>query len=208
MNQARLAEQLGIDPGQVSRWATGKAVPHVQMVSRIEAILAADLSQSFAASVPEFELYVSAPIASLDDAALRGHHDEVSSVVEALADHVSALYWPGWPITKTYDLVAADIATERNFRIIAHCTALLYLQFAPIIRPSSALIELGFALGRRLKTTVIVKAGLEQAYMLENFGAVAASLSFLPKARLYTVRSVADACDLVGRNGRELLGLT
>jgi hypothetical protein len=76
------------------------------------------------------------------------------------------------------------------------------------VHPSSSLIELGCALGRRLKTTIIMQADLHQPFMLDGFGAVAASLSFLPKARVYTVRSVEHACDLITRNGRELLGLS
>jgi hypothetical protein len=43
--------------------------------------------------------------------------------------------------------------------------------------------------------------------VLENFGAVAATLDFLPNARVYRVKSVGDACDLITKNGRELLGL-
>jgi hypothetical protein len=43
--------------------------------------------------------------------------------------------------------------------------------------------------------------------MLDGFGAVAASLGFLPTARIYHVESVQDAVMLIARNGRELLGL-
>jgi hypothetical protein len=84
----------------------------------------------------------------------------------------------------------------------------MYLQFSEIVHPSSALVELGFALGRRLKTTLIIKRGLHNPYMLEGFGAVAASLSFLPQARIYSVNSTAEAEALIVRNGRELLGLS
>ncbi|MEZ5341205.1 MAG: hypothetical protein R2706_07095 [Acidimicrobiales bacterium] len=70
-------------------------------------------------------------------------------------------------------------------------------------------MELGIALGMRHKTTMIVHEDLVQPFMFGNgFGAVAAELDFLPKARIYTVSSVAAACELIDRNGRELLGLS
>lgn len=45
--------------------------------------------------------------------------------------------------------------------------------------------------------------------MLRGFGAVAAELKFLPKARIYAeVTSADDAASLIANNGRELLGLS
>jgi transcriptional regulator with XRE-family HTH domain len=206
-SQAKLARELHIDPGQVSRWVNGKAIPHSDTVARIGQILHANLSASFAASTPEYELYVAAPITGLKTEEVGPHNAAVNAVVKAASAQVNSLYWPGEQIRSISDLTAPDIATERNMQVLQHSAALLYLQFMEIVRPSSALVELGCALGWRLKTTVIMHADLIQPFMLENFGAVAATLSFLPKARVYKVKSVGDACDLITRNGRELLGL-
>ncbi len=205
--QAGLARELVIDQGQVSRWVNGKAIPHGETLTKIEGILGADLSTAFAASKPEYELYVTAPISGLKAEEVGPHHAAVSAVVTAASAQVNSLYWPGLGIQSAYDLTAPDIATERNMQILRNSSAVLYLQFMEIVRPTSALIELGCALGWRLKTTVIMQEGLTQPYMLGNFGAVAATLDFLPKARIYTVKSVGDACDLITKNGRELLGL-
>jgi len=92
-------------------------------------------------------------------------------------------------------------------QVLQRAAALLYVQFTEVTRPTSALVELGCALGWRLKTTIIMQTDLNQPFMFENFGAVAATVGFLPKARIYKVRSVGDACDLITRNGRPLLGL-
>lgn len=154
-SQADLARLLNVDPGQVSRWVHGKAVPHIDTVGRIEQELGADLSKPFETSTPAVELYVAAPITGLDLACVAAHHDMVAQVVAVAQGHVNSLYWPGETIRDISDLGAADITTEKNMTILAHCTALLYLQFDEIVRPSGALIELGVALGRRMKTTAI-----------------------------------------------------
>lgn len=208
MSQADLARLLSVDPGQVSRWVNGKAIPHIDTVGRIEQALNADLSKPFEESTPDFELYVSAPITGLDHGKIAAHHDMVAAVVEAASEHVNSLYWPGEAIRDRSDLGAADLITERNMSTLAQCPALLYLQFDDVIRPSGALIELGIALGRRMKTTLISTKSVELASMLDGFAGVAASVSFLPKAHLYSVASVDEACDLVRQNGRDLLGLS
>ena len=205
--QAGLARELHIDAGQVSRWVNGKAIPHRETVARIEEILSADLSVAFAASSPQYELYVAAPITGLNVNDISAHNTAVGEVVRAAGRHVNSLYWPGEKVRSTSDLTAPDITTERNMQFLQRSAALLYLQFMEVVRPSGALIELGCALGWRLKTTVIMQEGLNQPFMLENFSGVAASLGFLPKARVYKVKSVGDACDLITKNGRELLGL-
>lgn len=208
MSQADLARRLHVDPGQVSRWARAKAVPHIDTVGRIEDELGVDLSKPFEASSPDIKLYVSAPITGLTPSQIPAHHDQVAAVVEAARGHANSLYWPGEPIRSSSDLTATDIATERNMEALSHCTAFLFLQFDEIVRPSGALVELGLALGRRMKTTVIHLESVPVATMLDGFSGVASRVRFLPKARIYHVESVEQAVDLVRRNGRELLGLT
>jgi len=192
---------------QVSRWVNNKSVPHADTVGRMEEILGTDVSRAFAESLPAHELYVSAPITGLGPTLVEAHHDAVSLVMKTLETVVNSPFWPGAGIHGLNDLTAADIATERNFRVMAASPAFLYLQFEEITAPSSALIELGFALGKRIKTTVIRRSGLKQPFMLDGFGAVAERLNCLPQARLYTVDSAQGACELIRKDGRELLGL-
>jgi transcriptional regulator with XRE-family HTH domain len=208
-SQAELARELRIDPSQVNRWVNGRAIPQIDNVRRIQAFLNVDLSDSFAKSIPQHELFVSAPISAIATDEIAEHHDAVAMVVAAANEHVNDLIWPGDRIRDFADrrTAAADLATERNMRDLANCPAYLYLQFSEIIGPSSALVELGFALGRKMKVTIIVRHGLTSPYMLRGFGAVAARLSFLPEARIYEVDSPDDAASLIAGNGRELLGL-
>jgi hypothetical protein len=177
-------------------------------LTRLTELLGVDLAPFVELTAPPFELYVSAPITGLTESEIPGHHDSVSEVVAVLEPIVGGVYWPGSQIRGLSNLAAADLATEHNIKALSGCSAFLYLQFTDIVRPSSALIELGIALGRRLKTTLIVRRGIDLPYMMEGFQGVAASLTgVLPKARIYEVRSVAEAREKVSQNGRELLGL-
>jgi transcriptional regulator with XRE-family HTH domain len=210
MNQADLAREIPIDPSQVNRWVTGKAFPHIKNLHRVEEVLEVDLSQPFSESTPDHELFVSAPISGIAAEMVPHHHDAVAKVVEAARQHVNGLIWPGERIVTAANrhAAAADIATERNMTALFGCPAYLYLQFAEVLGPSSAYVELGFALGRKMKVTIIVQKGLTSPYMLRGFGAVAAKLKFLPEARIYTeVESPDEAASLIASNGRDLLGL-
>jgi len=207
MSQAELARALNVDPGQVSRWATDKAIPHAKTVRRIESLVGADLSEAFRRSTPSHELYVSAPITGLGAEVIGTHRHSVELVVTAARESVNSVYWPGEGINGRADLVAPDIATERNLKVLAGCPSFLYLQFEEVVQPTGALIELGLAMGRKCKTTIILRRGLRWPYMLDGLPAVAAGLPFLPQARLYEVDSVEAAAGLVSKNGRELLGL-
>lgn len=208
ITQAELARELNVDPGQVSRWATDKAVPHTGTVTRIEGIVQADLSDAFRRSTPTHELYVSAPITGLEDGGIADHRADVAKVVAAARLSVNGVYWPGEYINGRDDLVASDLATEKNLRTLAGCHSFLYLQFGDVVHPSGALIELGLAMGRKCKTTIILRRGLKWPYMFGGLPAVAAGLNFLPQARLYEVDSVEEAAGLVSKNGRLLLGLS
>lgn len=206
--QAKLAAELHVNPSQVSRWKQGEAVPHIETVGQIEGILDANLSSALEDSLPAHELYLSTPITGLGQKNVKAHHAQVAEVVEVLDQHVNKIYWPGQGIESTKDLEAPDIATLRNLKALEQSAALLFLQFRETHRPSGALVELGLALGMRHKVTMIVHEDVSQPFMFGNgFAGVAAELDFLPKARVYTVPSVAAACELVERNGRELLGL-
>jgi transcriptional regulator with XRE-family HTH domain len=112
--QSALARELHIDEAQVSRWVRGKAVPKINTVHRIEEILHARLIDSFSASTPDYELYVSAPIVGLGDDEIAQHQDAVAQVVYAARQHVNNLHWSGEQIRSRADLAAADLHTARK----------------------------------------------------------------------------------------------
>lgn len=206
--QQALADHLSIDAGQVSRWVRDHATPRRDTVDQIESYLNADLSAAFSASVPHFEIYVSAPITGLNEREIGDHHDAVAAVVESLRHHVMSLYWPGEAVRSSAELTAADITTERNMNALGRSQALVFLQFKEIVHPSSSLVELGVALGKRLKTTIFIAKAVQEPYMLAGFQGVAAAVSFLPKAHIYKVETPEEVCRMLAKNGREILGLS
>jgi transcriptional regulator with XRE-family HTH domain len=209
VSQARLAQQLNINQGQVSRWVHGKALPQTAHLHAAEEFLKVDLSAAYNKAKPTYELFVSAPISGLADEDIPEHHHAVAKVVEAVRPHVDGLTWPGQRVETAADrrYSAANLVTRQNMTDLHNCPAFLYLQFAEVIGPSSALVELGFALGRKMKVTIIVKKGLTSPYMLRGFGAVAAKLNFLPDAEVYEEESADSAAARIANNGREFLGL-
>ncbi len=208
MSQSDLARALPADAGLISKWINGHQSPGPANRRRLKEVLGLDLGISRPATRKTHELYVAAPITGLANGNIAVHHAEVSQVVAAARRHVPDVYWPGEVIHSTEDLVAPDIATEHNLDVLAKSQALIYLQFDELDGPSGALVELGIGLGRRVRTTIILREGLRTPFLLrEGFGAVAARHPSMPKARIYLVSSAAEAASLIERNGRELLGL-
>jgi transcriptional regulator with XRE-family HTH domain len=209
--QKWLAAQLGTNSPQVTRWVKNYQMPHRDTVRRIEELLDVELHEAFRDSLrlpepsPGYELFVSAPISGLSDAEIDAHRNDVTKVVDAAKQVVEAVYWSGEKVAHLHDLGAPDIATETSLKALANSRAYLYLQFAETIKPSGALVELGFALARKLKTTIIIKSNVPTPYMLEGFEGVAASLDFLPRVHIYVVDDVEDAIRYIGRHGDELL---
>jgi transcriptional regulator with XRE-family HTH domain len=200
-----------VNRAQVSRWVNGKAVPHIKTVRNIEQLLGVDLRKAFQRSIrtqepaQEYELFVSSPFSGLNNEAIQAHRRDVGGVVDAAKEVVDRVYWPGKEITSIDDLEAADLATESSLDVFDRCRAYLYLQFGEMVNPSGALVELGFALGRRLKTTMIIRKNVSVPYMFEGLQGVAARLRFLPEVHIYLVDDVDGAIRLIKRNGRRLL---
>jgi hypothetical protein len=190
-----------------------KAMPRLATVRDIQEILGVDLNEAFRhsllaskPSVSDYELFVSAPIIGLnDEAEINRHRDDVAKVVAAAENVVDKVYWSGKEVASFNDLGAPDIAAEASLEAFVSCQAYLYLQFAEMVNPSGALVELGFALGRRLKTTLIIKKDLRTPAMLEGFQGVAAKLGFLPETHIYVVDDVEGAVRLIQQSGGQLL---
>lgn len=207
MSQAALAKALKVHPSQVNRWVHGRAMPGMENLRTLEKLLKIDLSKVLTNPTRKYELFVAAPEGGLNPEDVADHHADVAKVLRAAREQVNGIYWPS-----EEDKTAADrtykaaLRTDQNLRVLNGCPALIYLQFANVVNPSSAYIELGYALGRKVKLTIMVKRGLMLPYMLHDFGAVGVGLR---EVRIFpNIASADEAAAMIASNGRELLGLT
>lgn len=203
--QSQLAREIHIDPSRVSLWVRNLAVPTPQHLALIDEKLGSTLVAMWSATSRGVDLYVSAPISGIDHSEIAAHNEKVASVVDVVRKYVPNVYWPGERILSYSELAEADITTEDNMKVLGDASALLYLQFADIIHPTGALIELGIALGRPIRTTVIVAPKLPTPYMLDVLPAVGVQKNFLPKARVYH-KTVKDTIALIERHKAVLFG--
>lgn len=208
--QGTLARLLNVSPSTVSRWISGKVTPDREEIERINKMLNSNLGGGDDVEVLRHELYVSAPIVGLaSDNRISRHHSKVSEVIASADRYVDNVYWPGLDVLSLAHLKAPDLTSERNLRVLFSAPAFLYIQLEKVTGPTSALIELGIALGLRKRTTIIIRDDLLRPFLLrQGFEGLPSSLGFLPKARLYPVASATAAADLIERNGRELFGLS
>jgi transcriptional regulator with XRE-family HTH domain len=207
LKQSELAKKLSIDEGQVSRWVHNHSAPSAAHLESIEQLLGEKLVYSASSGPAEYELYIAAPVTALPMSSVESHHDAVRQVVDTLQKHVAPLYWPGRDVRSLDDQWAPNLAARRDLRALCNSKAFLYLQFEDTVAPSSAMVELGIALGRRTKTTIIIGRDVKMPYMFEGFEGVAERLPQMPSAQIHHVASVEAACHLIDLNGRALLGL-
>jgi plasmid maintenance system antidote protein VapI len=208
VKQATIARVLEKNPSQISRLVHGRDQWTLEIATRVDNYLGTDLASMLLAQPEPYELYVAAPITGLAKGELADAHHEVGLVVTVLRRQLPRVYWAGENIRSEDDLKDADLATEENMATLATAQAFLYLQFREVEGPSSALIELGVALGRRTHTTIVMQRDLRRPFMLrENFEGTAGRIPQFPNPRFRAVHSVAQAVTLLERDGRQLLGL-
>lgn len=197
-----------VHPSQVTRWFSGRKRPSQDQIQSMERVLGCGLDGMFPSPAPAYELYLSSPITSIPPSKLRSHRAEVEMIAEAVREIVPNLYWPGDVIHSAKDLLAPNRATKRNFERLEDCRGLPYVQMDDTVGPSNCLVELGLALGRRMRTTVILKRDVNRPLMFQGLEAVAQGFKWLPNVQIHEVDSAEDACHLVRANGRSLLGLS
>ncbi len=202
-----LAREVGIASSALSKIINGKQELKLDLARKMDRVLGSKLAAAVEAAHKQIDLYVSSPITALGER-LPKQNQQVAQLVRFLRQEGYVVHWPGEKITSTRQLKAPDIATEENLIVLANSSALLYLQFEELVGPSGALVELGIALGKEIKTTVMVKKGLEKPFMLrQGFDAVAKRVGGYPDARIYDVDSVAHAETMIAESGRIMFGL-
>ena len=183
-------------------------MPPYDRIVEMERLLGCELMAFFQPQANEYEIFLSAPITSIPEELLAKHRSDVEAVADALKE-IATVYWPGEPIHSHDDLLASDKSTSANKRTMVRCHGLVFVQFAESTRPSNCLVELGIALGRRMKTTVFMQKDVSRPAMFRGLDGVAARNDQLPDIRIYgDLANAHEAVKMIRRNGRGLLGLS
>jgi transcriptional regulator with XRE-family HTH domain len=207
--QVWLADRLGVSETTVSRWMTDKTRPLREQAAKAAELLGEpEVLEVFDATKAPYELYLASPISGLRSTEVAAHRDAIEMIATEAETVTNGVYWPGRDIHSKTELAAADIVTRDNLEVLRHCHGLLYVQLADVTHPTGALVELGIALGRQIKTTVMIKRGVPLPFMLRNFEGVAARSPIMPDARVDFVDTAEDVVALIKRNGREIFGLS
>jgi hypothetical protein len=207
--QVWLAGRLGVTETTISRRVTGKTRPlREQAEAATELLNDPEVLEVFDLTNAPYELYLAAPISGLKSTDVSAHRDAIEQIASQAETVTNGVYWPGREIHSTAELAAADIVTRDNLDVLSHCHGLLYVQLTDVIHPTGALMELGIALGRKMKTTIMIQRGLPLPFMLRNFEGVAARSKIMPDARVDFVENAEDVVARIKRNGREIFELS
>lgn len=200
MTQAELARRVYVDPGQVSRWCTGRT-PLRGRYARAVATVLADHGVEIPLA-PTTRVFLSTPMAALGAEGYERQRADATAVYELLTRAAGPVYWPAGAIDSAARFEAPDIATERNLAALAEAEAFVLYQSAPVDRPSSCYVELGWAIASRKPVTVFASSEEDLPYMLRGFEVVAAR-----RDGRYRFHLAADAMRLLKIHGAELLGI-
>ena len=207
--QKWLADELYVDPSRVSRWATGDAIIPLAYGPKIDSLIKKNITQLIEEASLEdstdYDIFLATPMGSLCDNTYIERYQEIEALVTALRDNIGSVYWGGDSIATPEDFDVSDIGTENNIAALKKADAFVFVHYDSTPVASSALIELGIALGLKKPTTIFVSDISGLPHMMEGFAGIAERLKFLPRVRIYELGSSAEAIRLVKRSGREIL---
>lgn len=168
-----------------------------------------------------YDIYVSSPLTGLvdqkeepgivgrsSDETLAEANSKVGEIVTYLISLGYRVFWPGENITSVTHLKKPHTTTYENLKVLLVTDGFLYIQLNEVIRPTGALIELGIALGRRIKTTLLLSPGVTLPFMLRGgFEKNMERFPEFPDAQVDEVDSVSDIKTRIANTGPAYFGL-
>ncbi|WP_390178718.1 transcriptional regulator [Microbacterium sp. MTN4-26] len=208
--QSALASELGMSAPRLSKFVNGHQPWTEDLARQIDNSLGGtEFSDALKRMRQRFDLYLATPITGVAEEAIPRAHSAVNVLYEALVENGYSVHWPGRAITSIDQLIAPSIATASNIRNLVNSQALVYVQLEEVVKPSGALVELGIALGRKMRTTVIARSGLHLPFMLSNgFDGVANASPELPDAKIHVFSTTEEALRQIGNTGPAFFGLS
>jgi hypothetical protein len=140
---------------------------------------------------PGYALFIAAPMSALQPNEYAGGRDDVLAVIDALAhEHgVSRVYFAGAAIHQVGEFTAEDEALRRDIAALRHSR--LFVLLYPQKLVTSALVEVGFALGLGLPCLLLVNDRDDLPYLLHQ-AEEAGNRAGLPPLQIGRLGSAAE----------------
>ncbi len=207
--QAWLARELNIDAGSVSRWATGRQVPSPSRVPEIEALLDVELAHLSAddRATTAFEVFLATPMAAFGSSdEYEAHRLHILEVLDLIEAEIGPAYWAGRELATPDDFDASAHADQANLEALRRSRRLLFVHLSPTPLATSALIEMGIALGWRIPVTVLAPSLRSMPYMVTGLPPISMTLGFIPETRFYEAKDVASVKRLLKKYTSDIFG--
>ena len=149
----------------------------------------------------EYDLFVSAPMASQDDAVRKKYNDRVKAIVDKIkAETQFSAYFAGYEHDATTGDDIPELALKHNVRRMRASKRyiFIYTQY----EPTSAFIELGMALALGKPSIWFVKKGVRQPYLMRGYQA--GGKDGLPEIKVYEIDDLEEIAQYVSLHGKEL----
>jgi hypothetical protein len=153
----------------------------------------------------QYDLFVSAPMASQDDAARKTYNDRIKAIVDKIkAETQFSAYFAGYEHDATSDDDIPELALKHNVRRMR--ASKLYMFVYTQYEPTSAFIELGMALALCKPSIWFVKKGVRQPYLMRGYQA--GGREGLPQIKVYEIDDLEEIAQYVGIHGTELFDIS
>ena len=209
MTQEELGSAIYKSPTTISRWETGKVEPSIEDAEYLDNTISTSLMSQpkyQSKSLPEYEIFVSTPMASIPEENFTNSHKEIRTIVNQIRQVCKCeVYWAGDEVTSSNSFEIPDEGTERNLNVLKTVKAYVFIYVGEVYPGSSgSLIELGIALGLKMPVTILVSKLSMLPYMIEEgFPRVAERTGF-ERVRIYQVESTNEALEYIRKYGEDL----
>jgi hypothetical protein len=149
----------------------------------------------------EFDLFVSAPMASQSDDERKAYNEKVRAQLKAIKLKCGfSIYYAGDDTDSTAGDDVPQIALRHNVRRMRASKRymVIYTQYVP----TSAFIEMGMALALGKPSVWFVKKGVNQPYLMRGYQA--GGSGGLPPIAVHEITDLDDITKVVNINGKEI----
>ncbi|MEQ4301739.1 hypothetical protein ABNF97_10170 [Plantactinospora sp. B6F1] len=153
----------------------------------------------------EFDVFLSSPMSSLDEANYTAHRDGLLKLVRKIEERCNyRCYYAGRNRPTASEFEAEDVALRNDLRALRRSR--FFLMVVPEQRVSSVWVEAGIALAMSKSSVYLGRTDVELPFVLR--GAARSTHPEIPRIRMYSYRDIDEAIKLIEVNGRSLFDHT